>query len=69
MPPKITSDDAKALAQALLRGEEHRRRISLTIGRQVIDERTFAASPLAVAERVKEKVSEVFGGDGDGDRR
>jgi pyruvate dehydrogenase (quinone) len=57
MPPKITSDQAKALAQALLRGEEHRKRISLTIGREAIDESTFSASPLGVIERVKEKVT------------
>jgi pyruvate dehydrogenase (quinone) len=57
MPPKITTDQAKALARALLRGEEHRRRISLTIGREAIDESTFSASPMGVVERLKEKVN------------
>jgi pyruvate dehydrogenase (quinone) len=57
MPPKITTDQAKALAEALLRGEEHRRRISLTIGREAIDESTFSASPMGVIARAKEKVS------------
>jgi pyruvate dehydrogenase (quinone)/pyruvate oxidase len=57
MPPKITTDQAKALAQALLRGEEHRRRISLTIGREAIDESTFSASPMGVIARAKEKVT------------
>jgi len=68
LPPKITGEQAKALAQALARGEEHRKRIGLTIGRQAIDERTFAQSPYAVIERVKDKVTDrLSGGDGDGD--
>src|SRR5579884_281708 len=58
MPPKITTDQAKALAQALARGEEHRRRISLTIGRELIDESTFTASPAGVVGRVTEAVKD-----------
>jgi pyruvate dehydrogenase (quinone)/pyruvate oxidase len=65
LPAKITPDQAKALAQALAHGEEHRKRIGLTIGRQLIDEQTFAASPYGVAERVKEKVADAFGHNGD----
>jgi pyruvate dehydrogenase (quinone) len=61
LPAKITSDQAKALGEALARGEEHRTRIGLTIGRQLIDERTFAASSFGVAERIKEKVSDALG--------
>jgi pyruvate dehydrogenase (quinone)/pyruvate oxidase len=57
MPPKITTDQAKALGQALARGEEHRTRIGLTIGREAIDEATFSASPMGVIGRVKDKVS------------
>jgi pyruvate dehydrogenase (quinone)/pyruvate oxidase len=64
LPAKITPDQAKALGEALARGEEHRRRIGLTIGRQLIDERTFAASPYGVAERVKEKVTGALTHDG-----
>jgi len=59
MPPKVTLEQAKALGEALVRGEEHRKRIGLTIGRAVIDESTFAASPLGVVARVKEKVGSV----------
>ena len=33
----------------------------------MLDESTFAASPYGVAERVKEKVSGLVGGNGDGD--
>jgi hypothetical protein len=65
MPPKITSDQAKALAEALARGEEQRRRIGLTIGHEMIDERTFAASPYGVVERMKNKVGDMVGGDGE----
>jgi len=64
LPAKITSDQAKALGQALARGEEHRARIGLTIGRELLDERTFAASPYGVMARVKDKVSGAVGGDG-----
>jgi pyruvate dehydrogenase (quinone)/pyruvate oxidase len=65
LPAKITSEQAKALGQALARGEEHRRRIGLTIGRQLIDERTFAASPYGVTERVKETIANALGDGGD----
>ncbi len=65
LPAKITSEQAKALGQALARGEEHRRRIGLTIGRQMVDERTFAASPYGVTERVKETIASALGHDGD----
>jgi hypothetical protein len=65
MPPKITSDDAKALGEALARGEEQRRRIGLTIGHELIDEQTFSASPYGVMGRVKERVGEMVGRDGD----
>jgi pyruvate dehydrogenase (quinone) len=64
LPPKVTRDQAKALAQALARGEEQRRQIALSISRSFVDERTFSASPYGVAERVKEKVSGLVGGDG-----
>jgi pyruvate dehydrogenase (quinone) len=62
LPAKITRDQAQALAQALARGEENRRQIGLTVGRDALDERTFAASPYGVVERVKEKVSDAVGG-------
>jgi pyruvate dehydrogenase (quinone)/pyruvate oxidase len=57
MPPKVTREQVKMLYDALRRGEEQRRQIGLSIGRTAIDERTFAASPYGVVERVKEKVT------------
>ena len=63
LPPKVTTDQAKALGQALARGEEQRRQIALSMSRSFVDESTFAASPYGVAERLKEKVTGLAGGD------
>jgi pyruvate dehydrogenase (quinone)/pyruvate oxidase len=67
-PPKITREQTLKLAEALARGEPSRQRIALTIGRDMLDERTFAASPYGVTERLKERVKDVLpGGDGSAD--
>jgi pyruvate dehydrogenase (quinone)/pyruvate oxidase len=66
LPAKITPDQAQALGEALARGEEHRRRIGLTIGRELIDESTFAASPYGVVGRAREKLARTLGGDDGG---
>ena len=52
MPPLIKKEQALHLAEALARGEVNRARIGLTIGRDVLDESTFAASPAGVLARV-----------------
>ena len=57
MPPKATKAEMKHLAQALVRGERDRARISLTIGRQAMDEALFPASDYGVLGRAKEKVT------------
>jgi pyruvate dehydrogenase (quinone) len=56
-PPAVTTEQTKLLAEALVRGEEHRKRIALTIGRDMIDERTFGASPYGVVAKVKDKLT------------
>jgi pyruvate dehydrogenase (quinone) len=61
LPPKVTPDQAKALAEALRGGEEHRREIALSISRAFVDEHTFAASPYGALERVKDKVAHAVG--------
>jgi pyruvate dehydrogenase (quinone) len=61
-PPKITRDQALNLAEALARGEPSRQRIALTIGRDMIDEHTFAASPYGVTERLKERAKDLLPG-------
>jgi pyruvate dehydrogenase (quinone)/pyruvate oxidase len=63
-PPAVTPEQTKLLAEALARGEEHRKRIALTIGRDMIDESTFSASPYGIPARIAEKVTGVFAGDG-----
>jgi pyruvate dehydrogenase (quinone)/pyruvate oxidase len=63
-PPKITRDQAVNLAEGLARGEPSRQRIALTIGRDMLDERTFAASPYGVTERLKDRVKDVLPGGG-----
>jgi pyruvate dehydrogenase (quinone)/pyruvate oxidase len=62
MPPKVTTEQAKMLGTALVRGEEQRRQIALSISRSFVDEHTFDASPYGFVERVKEKLTP--GGDG-----
>jgi pyruvate dehydrogenase (quinone)/pyruvate oxidase len=57
MPPKATKDEMKHLAQALVRGERDRARISLTIGRQAMDEVLFPASDYGGAARLVEKAT------------
>lgn len=64
LPAKITPDQAKMLGQVLAHGEEHRRRIGLTIGHELIDEQTFAASPYGVGGRIRESVASALGRDG-----
>jgi pyruvate dehydrogenase (quinone)/pyruvate oxidase len=59
-PPAVTPEQTNLLAEALLRGEEHRKRIALTIGRDMIDESTFSASPYGVPARIAEKVGGAF---------
>jgi pyruvate dehydrogenase (quinone) len=57
MPPKATKDEMKKLAKALVRGERDRGRISLTIGRQAMDEALFPASDYGAAARAAEKIA------------
>ncbi|HEX5503714.1 MAG TPA: thiamine pyrophosphate-dependent enzyme [Thermomicrobiales bacterium] len=63
LPAKITPEQTKHLAEALARGDVSRERIGLTIGRHLLDETTFAASPFGVAARLKEKVADALGDD------
>jgi pyruvate dehydrogenase (quinone) len=62
MPPKVTTEQAKMMYDALRRGEESRTRIGLSIGRSILQEATEPASPYGVLARVREKV----GGGGSG---
>jgi pyruvate dehydrogenase (quinone)/pyruvate oxidase len=64
LPPKVTKEQAKLMADALRRGEENRQRIGLTIGRSMLAEADQPASPYGVLARVREKVASVVGANG-----
>lgn len=55
-PPVITKAQRKHMAEALRRGEEHRERIGLTIGRELLRERDYAESPFGVVGRLKQRL-------------
>jgi pyruvate dehydrogenase (quinone)/pyruvate oxidase len=56
-PPQVTREQTQLFAEALLRGEEHRQRIALTVGRDMLKEADFAASPYGIPARIKEKLT------------
>jgi len=62
LPPKVTREQAKLMAEALRRGEENRQRIGLTIGRSMVAEADEPASPYGVLARARRKVTAVVGG-------
>ncbi len=59
MPPKITPEQAKHFAEALIRGEPNRERIGLTLFRNAIEESTLSASSFGVVGRVVDKAAKV----------
>jgi hypothetical protein len=63
----VTLEQTKLFAEALARGEEHRRQIALTIGRDMLDEKGFSASPSGIPERLKERVTGLVGRGDSGD--
>jgi pyruvate dehydrogenase (quinone)/pyruvate oxidase len=56
-PPQVTRDQMTEFATALARGEEHRKQIALTIGRDMLEERDFSASPYGIPVRIKDKLT------------
>jgi pyruvate dehydrogenase (quinone)/pyruvate oxidase len=62
-PPAVTVEQTKLFAEALARGEEHRKRIALTVGRDMLDEASLGASPYGIPARLKEKVTAPFRSD------
>ena len=64
-PPQVTRDQMQEFATALARGEEHRKQIALTIGRDMLDESSLPASPYGIPGRLKEKVGDILPGGGD----
>jgi len=65
-PPQVTTEQTKLFAEALARGEEHRKQIALTVGRDVLKEADLPASPYGIPARLKERVTGLIpGGDED----
>jgi pyruvate dehydrogenase (quinone)/pyruvate oxidase len=56
-PPQVTEEQTKAFAEALLRGEEHRKQIALTVGRDMLKESDLPASPYGLPGRLKDKLT------------
>lgn len=63
MPPEVTSKQAKSMAEALVRGEPNRKRVGVTLFRDVVHEADFAAAPSGVLGEVKEKIGGLVGRD------
>jgi pyruvate dehydrogenase (quinone)/pyruvate oxidase len=64
-PPQVTLEQTKLFAEALARGEEHRKQIALTVGRDMLNESGMPASPYGIPGRLKERVGELLSGGGD----
>jgi pyruvate dehydrogenase (quinone)/pyruvate oxidase len=56
-PPQVTMEQTKLFAEALARGEEHRKQIALTVGRDMLKESDFGASPYGIPARLKDKLT------------
>jgi pyruvate dehydrogenase (quinone)/pyruvate oxidase len=64
-PPQVTTEQTKLFAEALARGEEHRKQIALTVGRDMLTEADLPASPYGVPARIARKVGDILPGDRD----
>jgi hypothetical protein len=53
----VTRDQMTEFAKALARGEEHRRQIALTIGRDMLSEADLSASPYGIGARLKDRLT------------
>jgi pyruvate dehydrogenase (quinone) len=62
LPPKITAEQRRHLAQSMARGEPNRTPIGLTIGRDLVEEFAFAQSPMGFGGRIAESVGTIFSG-------
>ncbi|MBV9356245.1 MAG: pyruvate oxidase [Chloroflexi bacterium] len=67
MPPEVSPKQAIQMAEALARGEPNRKRVGVTLFRDVVHEADFAAAPAGIIGQVKERVSDLVNGD-DGDQ-
>jgi pyruvate dehydrogenase (quinone) len=69
MPPEVSPKQALHMAEALARGEPNRKRVGITLFRDVVHEADFGAAPAGVIGEVKEKVADLVGRGGGHDER
>jgi pyruvate dehydrogenase (quinone)/pyruvate oxidase len=69
LPSKIKPQQALHLAEALARGDANRRRIGITLFRDVVDESTFEEDPSGIPARVAERVGKLVNQGDDGEAK
>jgi pyruvate dehydrogenase (quinone)/pyruvate oxidase len=65
MPAEVSPKQATHLAEALVRGEPNRKRVGVTLFRDVVHEADFAAAPAGVIGEAKDKLAGLIGRNGD----
>jgi pyruvate dehydrogenase (quinone) len=63
MPPEVSPTQVGHMAEALARGEPNRKRVGITLFRDVVHEADFAAAPGGVLGDAKDKVADLLGRD------
>ncbi len=58
LPPKVKPEQALHMAEALAKGEPNRKRIALTLYRDVVEEADYPTSPAGVGARIREAVAD-----------
>lgn len=65
MPPKVKLQQAQHMAEALAKGEPNRKRIALTLFRDVVEEAAFPGTSGGVGARIREAVTDVLADSGE----
>jgi pyruvate dehydrogenase (quinone)/pyruvate oxidase len=65
MPPEVSPKQAMHMAEALAHGEPNRKRVGVTLFRDVVHEADFAAAPAGVLGEAKDKLAGLIGRNGD----
>ena len=65
MPSEVSPKQAMHMAEALARGEPNRKRVGITLFRDVVHEADFAAAPAGVIGQARDTIAGVIGRDGD----
>jgi len=63
MPPEVSPKQAMHMAEALARGEPNRKRIGVTLFRDVVHEADFAVVPAGISGEAKDKIAGLIGRD------